>query len=35
MQMIVLPIWVWLLVLFLLVFGAWKLVKFIILALRG
>ena len=34
MQMIVLPIWVWLLVLFLL-FGVWKLVKFIILALRG
>jgi len=35
MQMIVLPIWVWLLVLFLLLFGVWKLVKFIILALRG
>jgi hypothetical protein len=33
--MILYPIWVVLPVLFLLLFGLWKLVKFIFLALRG
>jgi hypothetical protein len=35
MMMVSIPIWVWLLVLLILLFGLWKLVKFIILALRG
>jgi hypothetical protein len=35
MTMIALPVWIWVPVLLLLVLGAWKLVKFIILTLFG